>query len=181
MLFPAATFAAYIKIGTTKCPISRQKPSKQCLERSDEWSQPLPLRNRLGAMNNMLPLIVCSVFLVLGLWHFYMAAMPVSGETGAVPSVEGRPLFVPSARATVAVGVVLVLFAALVAGTAGVLPLGLPMFALQYLFGEGIPDWVMILYCTVGATLLTLPSVLVLMWLNGFEIGWTREDGDELP
>ena len=133
MLFPAATFAAYIKIGTTKCPISRQKPSKQCLERSDEWSQPLPLRNRLGAMNNMLPLIVCSVFLVLGLWHFYMAATPASRETGAVPSVEGRPLFVPSARATVAVGVVLVLFAALVAGAAGVLPLGLPMFALQWL------------------------------------------------
>ena len=84
-------------------------------------------------MNNTLPFIVCSVFLGLGVWHFYMAATPASRETGAVPSVEGRPLFVPSPRATVGVGVVLVLFALLVAGTARVLPLGVPIFALRWL------------------------------------------------
>jgi hypothetical protein len=45
---------------------------------------------------------------VLALWHFCMAAAPSSGRSGAVPVAEGQPLFVPSVRSTVAVGVVLV-------------------------------------------------------------------------
>ena len=81
-------------------------------------------------MKTALPLIVCSVFLVLGFWHFYMAFASSSGESGAVPSVEGKPLFVPSAGATLAVGVVLLLFAALVAATGGILLSGLPALAL---------------------------------------------------
>src|SRR3954468_14737035 len=82
---------------------------------------------------NALPLAVSSVFVALALWHFYMAAMPASRESGAVPSVEGKPLFVPSAMATVAVGVALLLCAALVAGTAGLLPPGIPAFVLRWL------------------------------------------------
>ena len=84
-------------------------------------------------MNNPLALVVCSVFLALALWHFYMALKPSSGKTGAVPSVDGRPLFVPSSKATVAVGVVLVLFAGLVAATAGIVSVGLPAVALAWL------------------------------------------------
>ena len=89
--------------------------------------------NSLGAMNNPLAIVVCSAFLVLALWHFYMALLPPSRNSGAVPSVEGRPLFVPSRRATIAVGAVLVLFASLVAGTGGILSLGLPSFVLSWL------------------------------------------------
>jgi len=55
-----------------------------------------------------------------------MALMPASGASGAVPSVAGKPLFVPSARVTVAVGLVLLLFASLVAATAGLVHVGGP-------------------------------------------------------
>lgn len=76
----------------------------------------------------MIPLITSGTsvaFLVLALWHFYMVVEPPTGG-GAVPSVEGRPLFVPSARATAAVGLVLMLFAALVAATGGLIRVGVP-------------------------------------------------------
>lgn len=84
-------------------------------------------------MNTLLAQIVCFVFVVLALWHFRMALLPPAGESGAVPSVEGKPLFIPSRKATVAVGIVLLLFAGLVAATAGILPLGLPPVALSWL------------------------------------------------
>src|SRR5438477_11091542 len=80
----------------------------------------------LGAMNTALAIMVCVIFLVLALWHFRMALAPAGGASGAVPSVDGKPLFVPSTRATVAVGVILASFAALVAVTAGLLPLAFP-------------------------------------------------------
>ena len=62
-----------------------------------------------------------------------MAAAPSTGGAGAVPMTEGKPLFQPSGRATVAVGVVLLLFALLVAGTSGLLPLGVPAWLLRWL------------------------------------------------
>ena len=65
-------------------------------------------------------------FVVLALWHFGMAVFPSAGASGAVPSVEGKPLFVPSAKATAVVGLVLVLFACLVAATGGLLHVGVP-------------------------------------------------------
>lgn len=79
--------------------------------------------------------IVCAVFLVLAGWHVYMAVMPSVGssESGAVPSVGGKPLFVPSRQATLAVAVVLLLFAALVAATAGLVPLALPPVLLAWM------------------------------------------------
>jgi hypothetical protein len=84
-------------------------------------------------MNAALAITVCAVFLVLALWHFRMAFAPATGEGGAVPSVEGRPLFVPSKRATVGVGIALLSFAALIAATAGLLPLAVPRFVLVWL------------------------------------------------
>ena len=62
-----------------------------------------------------------------------MALVPSSGKVGAVPSIGGKPLFVPSATATVAVGVALLSFAALVAATSGFLWLGLPRYVLAWL------------------------------------------------
>jgi hypothetical protein len=69
---------------------------------------------------------VSVAFVALALWHFRMALLPASGTSGAVPSVAGRPLFVPSARATAAVGFVLLLFACLVAATGGLVHVGIP-------------------------------------------------------
>jgi hypothetical protein len=84
-------------------------------------------------MNSALAIAVCVVFVVLALWHFRMALAPAKGESGAVPSVEGKPLFVPSRTATVGVGAALLAFAGLVAATAGLLPLPLPRVVLVWL------------------------------------------------
>jgi len=84
-------------------------------------------------MSRSLSLGVCIAFVALALWHFYMAFVPPSRATGAVPSVGGKPLFVPTRKATVAVGLVLLLFAALVADTGHIIPLGLPKAVLSSL------------------------------------------------
>src|SRR5665213_2559551 len=75
-------------------------------------------------MNTVLAVIVSLVFVALALWHFRMALLPSGGLSGAVPSESGKPLFVPSVRATLAVGVVLLVFAFLVAATAGLVEVG---------------------------------------------------------
>src|SRR4051812_9981130 len=84
-------------------------------------------------MNSALPISVCLVFALLGLWHFYMAFAPSRGQSAAVPSVQGKPLFVPSASATIAVGLMLALFALLVAATAGFVSVAVPRFVLVWL------------------------------------------------
>jgi Protein of unknown function (DUF3995) len=77
-------------------------------------------------LNSWVTLFVCAAFVLIALWHFRMAFSPSSGESAAVPSVDGKPLFVPSRKSTIAVGVVLLVFAVLVAATGGLLPTGLP-------------------------------------------------------
>ena len=84
-------------------------------------------------MTSLLAGIVCLIFIVLALWHFYMASAGPVGEGAAVPSVDGKPLFVPTTMSTVAVGIVLVLFALLVAATSGMLSVGLPTGLLVWL------------------------------------------------
>ena len=81
----------------------------------------------------VLAVIVAGVFVVLALWHLWMAMSPASGESGAVPSVAGKPVFVPSTRATVAVAVVLLAFACLVVATAGLVPVGVSPRVLSWL------------------------------------------------
>lgn len=85
-------------------------------------------------MGKALSHAVAFIFAVLAVWHFYLAFVPsASGHSGAVPSAEGKPLFVPTRRATAAVGVVVLLFAALVLATAGTISLGVPQSALSWL------------------------------------------------
>jgi len=84
-------------------------------------------------MSIVIPIIVCITFIALALWHFKMAFGPISGSSGSVPFADGKPLFVPSKGATVAVGVVLLLFAVLVAATGRVISLGLPDVVLGWL------------------------------------------------
>jgi Protein of unknown function (DUF3995) len=84
-------------------------------------------------MNTALAIIVSLVFVALALWHFRMALTPRGGMSGAVPSESGKPLFVPSVRATLAVGLVLLLFACLVAATAGFVEVGLSERVLSWL------------------------------------------------
>ena len=82
---------------------------------------------------NLLAMIVAAVFAGIALWHFRMAMQPMTGESSAVPSVDGKPLFVPSRKSTVIVGIVLTLFAALVAATGGIFTVGLPPVLLVWL------------------------------------------------
>ena len=84
-------------------------------------------------MSLLVAQIVSFAFVVIALCHFYMAFAPRSGPTGAVPSIGGKPLFAPSRDATVGVGVVLLLFAGLVAATAGMVSVGIPLAALSWL------------------------------------------------
>ena len=77
-------------------------------------------------MITAIAIVVCTVFALLGVWHFHMAFAGHSGESAAVPSRDGQPTFVPSRGSTIAVGIVLLLFAVLVAGTSGLLRIGLP-------------------------------------------------------
>ena len=84
-------------------------------------------------MNNALPITVCSAFIVLALWHFYMAFASHAGVGAAVPSVDGKPLFIPTKKMTVALGVALLLFALLVAATGGLFSLGVPDVLLTWL------------------------------------------------
>ena len=83
-------------------------------------------------MNTVLALIVSLAFVALALWRFRMALSPAGGMSGAVPSESGKPLFMPSIRATLAVGVVLLVFAFLVAATAGLIEVGLPVRMLSW-------------------------------------------------
>jgi Protein of unknown function (DUF3995) len=84
-------------------------------------------------MNVALASVLCLVFVTLALWHFRMALWPTSGASGAVPSVGGKPLFVPSPWATGLVGVVLLLFAWLVGATAGLVEIGISVRVLSWL------------------------------------------------
>ena len=102
-------------------------------------SRPLPRRScrTLDPMNTALAIVVSLAFVALALWHFRMALSPSGGMSGAVPSKSGKPLFVPSVRATLAVGIVLLLFACLVAATAGLVEVGLPARVLSW-FSYGL-------------------------------------------
>ena len=82
-----------------------------------------------------LAIVVSAVFGGLAAWHFVMALTPFPRESVTVPYVNGRPLFVPSATATAAVGVGLLLCALLVASTAGIVAAGLSPPVLTALCG----------------------------------------------
>jgi len=79
----------------------------------------------------MLASITAGIFAFLALLHFYWAVRGVSGNSAAIPQVNGVPAFKPSKAATAAVGVVLLGTSAivlmdvrlLIAGAAAVLVL----------------------------------------------------------
>jgi len=74
----------------------------------------------------LVAITTCLVFVILALWHFRMACLPHTGESAAVPSVDGKPLFVPSRMATLLVGVALLGCAVLVGAATGLLWTGVP-------------------------------------------------------
>ncbi len=77
--------------------------------------------------------VTCLAFVVISLWHVYMAVVPDAGVSWAVPSREGKPLFRPSRAATFIVAVLLLLLAALIAACAGLWHIGIPHRVLLWL------------------------------------------------
>jgi hypothetical protein len=75
----------------------------------------------------------CLAFVMIAVWHVYVAVARDAGLSWAVPSREGRPLFRPSRGATLLVAVLLLLFAALVASTAGLWHVGISHRVLLWL------------------------------------------------
>lgn len=86
-------------------------------------------------MNNVCAVAVCGIFLTLALWHVFHALVPSSGagESTAVPTVGGRPVFSPSRTATLVVATALFAFAGLVAATAGIVSLPVSPVLLHWL------------------------------------------------
>ena len=77
--------------------------------------------------------VTCLAFVMIAVWHVYIAAVRDAGLSWAVPSREGRPLFRPSRGATLLVAVLLLFFAALVASCAGLWHVGIPHRVLLWL------------------------------------------------
>lgn len=77
------------------------------------------------------PLI--AVFLTLSLWHVYWLLGGRVGRDAAIPEVDGKPIFQPSAPATFVVAVALALCALLIAATAGLVSLPLSQTVLAWL------------------------------------------------
>ena len=84
-------------------------------------------------MNTLIAIVVSLAFVVVAVWHFRMALSSGEGMSGAVPSEAGKPLFAPSVGATLAVSLVLLVFACLVAATAGLVQVGLSERVLSWL------------------------------------------------
>lgn len=84
-------------------------------------------------MNSALPAAICIVFVGLGLWHFYWALGGGAVKNVAIPEVEGKLAFNPSAAVTAVVGLVLILCAALVAAASGLIHMPLPGRLLSWL------------------------------------------------
>lgn len=87
----------------------------------------------LDSSNATLAALTALVIVVLALWHVDMALRRDARVGGALPTIGGKPLFVPTRAATLAVAVILFLFAALVLAIAGIVGVGLPHALLSWL------------------------------------------------
>ncbi len=85
------------------------------------------------ALTSIIAFPMIAIFLTLSLWHVYWLLGGRVGLDAAVPEVDGKPVFQPSAAATLVVAVALALCALLLAATAGVVPLPLSHTLLVWL------------------------------------------------
>lgn len=72
-------------------------------------------------MTDFIALIVTGVFVALSAVHVYWALGGGAGKSAAVPELDNRPVFIPSAASTLAVAIALALCAVLVAASAGLI------------------------------------------------------------
>jgi len=84
-------------------------------------------------MNNLLAIVIATVFVALAAVHAYWALGGRITLLAVVPEVRGRPAFTPSALATLVVAVALFGCAGLIAATAGVLAVPVSPSVLSWL------------------------------------------------
>lgn len=84
-------------------------------------------------VNTLLALLLITVFLCLALLHLYWGLGGRVGLLAAIPEIDGKPAFTPSATATFVVALCLALCAVLLAGTSGLVSLPVPHSVLSWL------------------------------------------------
>lgn len=85
------------------------------------------------ALSTMVAWSLIAVFSGLSLVHVYWLFGGQDGQLGALPEMDGKPVFEPSAPATLVVAIGLALCALLIAATAGMFMLPLSRTALAWL------------------------------------------------
>jgi len=84
-------------------------------------------------MIDLIALIVTGVFVALSAVHVYWALGGGAGKVAAVPELDNRPAFIPSAASTFAVAIALALCAVLVAASAGLIVSKVPALWVTWL------------------------------------------------
>lgn len=85
------------------------------------------------ALTTIIAFPLIAAFLTLSLWHVYWLLGGRVGRDAAIPEVDGKPVFQPSAAATFVVALALALCALLLAATAGLIPLPISHTVLTWL------------------------------------------------
>ncbi len=85
------------------------------------------------ALTTIIALPLIATFLGVSFWHVYWLLGGRVGRDAAIPEIDGRPAFQPSAAATFVVATALALCALLLAATAGLIPLPLSPTVLTWL------------------------------------------------
>lgn len=97
-------------------------------------SDTLPIRGRfVGGYDMIIAWSLIAIFGSLSLIHVYWLLGGQSGRFAAIPEVDGKPMFQPSASATFVVAIGLALCALLIAATAGILMLPLSQTMLAWM------------------------------------------------
>ncbi len=85
------------------------------------------------ALSTIISVSLIAVFACLSLLHFYWLSGGRVGILAAIPEIDGKPAFQPSALATLVVAIGLALCALLIAATAGIVKLPLSHTVLSWL------------------------------------------------
>lgn len=82
---------------------------------------------------NIITVLLIAVFLCLSFVHFYWLLGGSFGQHAAIPEIDGKPAFQPSALAILTVAIGLMLCALLIAAISNVISLPIPHTALSWL------------------------------------------------
>lgn len=85
------------------------------------------------ALSLLIAWLLIAVFAGLSLIHVYWLFGGRVGQLAAIPELDGKPIFEPSAVATLVVAIGLALCAVVIAGTAGILALPVTQTVLAWL------------------------------------------------